>query len=232
MLLLTSLSPKADQVEVVKVLKDGKNALLDLGLNQTSKEMSTIIVAAQPNFWYIALSHVWADGPGNTKEDSLPQCQLRYFYDLLTRFCTEECGQGDQKRPYLWLKTLCCPVDPAEKFFGLAKMPEVYRVASQVLVLDSSLTVIDCRHLQPIDILSRVFSSNWIFRLWTLNEANLALKIWMQFRVGFIELGQVLNDLSVMKEPDSLANLLASTQNSESNPQRLMVASSGYLWKL
>ena len=194
---------KADQVEVVKVLKDGKNALLDLVLNQTSSEISVTIVAAQPNSWYIALSHVWADGLGNTKENSLPQCQLRHIYDLLTRFCTEESAQGDRKRPYLWLDTLCCPVDPEYKLLALAKMPDVYREASQVLVLDSSLTVIDCRHLQPIEILSRVFSSNWIFRLWTLNEANLALKIWMQFRDGIIELGQVLSDLSTMKDPET-----------------------------
>lgn len=194
---------KADQIEVVKVLKDGKNALLDLGLNQTSGEISVTIVAAQPNSWYIALSHVWADGLGNTKENSLPQCQIRHIYDLLTRFCTAGSTRRNQKRPYLWLDTLCCPVDPEDKLLALGKMPEVYREASQVLVLDSSLTVIDCRHLQPIEILSRVFSSNWIFRLWTLNEANLALKIWMQFRDRIIELGQVLNDLSTKMDPET-----------------------------
>jgi hypothetical protein len=48
--------------------------------------------------------------------------------------------------------------------------------------------------------MSRVFSSGWIFRLWTLNEANLASKLWMQFRDGIIELGQVLSDLSAMTE--------------------------------
>ena len=146
---------------------------------------------------------MWADGLGNTKEISLPQCQLRHSYDLLTRFCTEGSAQGNQKRPYLWLDTLCCLVDTEAKLLALAKMPEVYREVSQVFVLDSSLTVIDCRHLQPIEILSRVFSSNWIFRLWTLNEANLALKIWMQFRDGNIELGQGLSGLSTMKVPET-----------------------------
>ena len=194
---------KADQVEVVKVLKNGRNALLDLRLDQTSNEISVTIEAAQPNSWYIALSHVWADGLGNTKENSLPQCQLRHMYHLLTRFCTEESTEAGQKRPYLWLDTLCCPVDPKDKLLALAKMPEVYREASQVLVLDSSLTEIDCRHLQPIEVMSRVFSSGWIFRLWTLNEANLASKLWMQFRDGNIELGQVLSRLSPMTEPET-----------------------------
>jgi hypothetical protein len=194
---------KTNQEEVVKVLKNGKNALLDLRLDPTFDEISVTIVAAQPNSWYVALSHVWADGLGNTKENSLPQCQLRRIYDLLTSFCTEQCIEGVQKRPYLWLDTLCCPVDPEYKLLALAKMPEVYREASQVLVLDSSLTEIDCRHLQPIEVMARVFSSGWIFRLWTLNEANLASKLWMQFRDGIIELGQVLSDLSTMTEPET-----------------------------
>ncbi|MCJ1358843.1 MAG: hypothetical protein MMC33_008843 [Icmadophila ericetorum] len=194
---------EANQVEVVTALKDGKNALLDLKLNQASNRISVTIEAAQPNSWYIALSHVWADGLGNTKENSLPQCQLHHIYDLLTRFCTEESIEGGQKRPYLWLDTLCCPVDPEDKRLALAKLPEVYREASQVLVLDSSLTEIDYRHLQPIEVMSRVFSSGWIFRLWTLNEANLASKLWIQFRDGIIELGQVLNGLSAMTEPET-----------------------------
>jgi hypothetical protein len=115
---------------VVKVLKNGKNALLDLRLNPKFDEISVAIVAAQPNSWYIALSHVWADGLGNTKENSLPQCQLRRIYNLLTSFCTEEFIEGGQKRPYLWLDTLCCPVDPEDKLLALAKLPEVYREAS------------------------------------------------------------------------------------------------------
>ena len=194
---------KTNQEEVIKALKDGKNALLDLTLNPTFDEISVAIVAAQPKSWYIALSHVWADGLGNAKENSLPQCQLRRIYDLLTSFCKEEFIVGDQKRPYLWLDTLCCPVDPEGKLLALAKMPEVYRNASQVLVLDSSLTEIDCRRLQPIEVLSRVFSSGWIFRLWTLNEANLALRLWIQFQDGIIELGQVFSAMSTMTKPET-----------------------------
>jgi hypothetical protein len=194
---------EANQEEVVKVLRNGTNALLDLRLNPTSDEISVAIVAAQPNSWYIALSHVWADGLGNAKANSLPQCQLRRIYNLLTSFCTEEFIEGGQKRPYLWLDTLCCPVDPEHKLLALAKMPEAYREASHELVLDSSLIEIDYRHLQPIEVMSRVFSSGWIFRLWTLNEANLTSKLWIQFRDGIIELGQVISDLSTRTEPET-----------------------------
>ena len=42
-----------------------------------------------------------------------------------------------------------------------------------------------------------------IFRLWTLNEAKLALKLWIQFHDGIIELGQVFSDLSTMTEPET-----------------------------
>ena len=88
-----------DQEEVVKVLKDGKNALLELNLNTTTDEIFVAVRDAQPNSWYIALSHVWADGLGNPKANSLPQCQLRRIYKLLTGFCREESIEEGQKRP-------------------------------------------------------------------------------------------------------------------------------------
>ena len=191
---------EANQEEVVKALKNGKNALLDLSLNPVSSEISVTVVEARPDSWYIALSHVWADGLGNTKGNALPQSQLRRIYQLLTSFCTEELIEGGQARPFLWLDTLCCPVDPQRKLLALAKLPEVYREASQVLVLDSSLTATDHRHLELIEVMARVFTSGWIFRLWTLNEANLASKLWVQFRDGTIELGQVFGNLSPMEK--------------------------------
>ena len=114
---------ESNQEEVFKVLKEGKNALLDLKLNPTLDEVSIAIVAANPYSWYVALSHVWADGLGNPKENSLPQCRLCRIYHLLTSFCTEKFIKGTQKRPYLWLDTLCSPVNPDDKLLTLAKMP-------------------------------------------------------------------------------------------------------------
>ena len=38
---------------------------------------------AQKNLPYIAISHVWADGLGNTKDNSLPRCQIRRLIDFV-----------------------------------------------------------------------------------------------------------------------------------------------------
>lgn len=62
-----------NQEKVVKVLKEGKNALLDLKLNPTLNEVSVAIVAAQPNSWYVVLSHVWADGLGVENQAGMRQ---------------------------------------------------------------------------------------------------------------------------------------------------------------
>ncbi|KIW70239.1 hypothetical protein, variant 2 [Phialophora macrospora] len=195
---------KVNQAKVIKVLKDGRIALLDLQFDRKSKRFFIKVVPARPNSWFVALSHVWADGLGNPKRNSLPQCQLGRIYGLIRRFCKPESSRSsNQKRPYLWLDTLCCPVDPGGKLLALAQMPQVYREASQVLALDSSLVDVDCKLLHPIEVMSRVFSSGWIFRLWTLNEANLASKLWVQFRDGPVELRQVLDGLSVMTEPET-----------------------------
>ena len=68
---------------------------------------------------------------------------------------------------------------------------------------DSTLTEIDCGHLQPIEVMSRVFSSGWVFRLWTLNEANLASELCIKFRDKTIKLGQVLEYLSPLTKPET-----------------------------
>jgi hypothetical protein len=195
---------KANQAKVIKALKDSKIALLDLKFDRKSKRFFINVVPARPNSWFVALSHVWADGLGNPKRNSLPQCQLARIYGLIrSLYKPESSNSSNQKRPYLWLDTLCCPVDPVGKLLALAQMPQVYRDASQVLALDSSLVDVHCKHLHPVEVMSRVFSSGWIFRLWTLNEANLASKLWVQFRDGPIELRQVFDGLSIMTEPET-----------------------------
>lgn len=193
----------SNQEEVIKVLKNGHNALLDLLLDKESNKVFLKIVPGHKHGAYVAISHVWADGLGNPKENSLPQCQLTRLYDLLTQFCTTKSLSQDQKRPYLWIDTLCCPVDTAGKMLALAKMPEVYRQASHVLALDSSLVEISCKDFEPIEVMSRVFSSGWMFRLWTLNEANLASNLWIQFQDGVLELSQISRNMAVMTEPET-----------------------------
>jgi hypothetical protein len=218
-----------NQEDVTKILDGNTIALLDLSLDPNTDMVTVRAVPAKPDSLYIALSHVWADGLGNTGRNALPQCQLRHIhrlltalgtpcsigkaeapfqrwlrhtYQLLTGLCFQRFTDEPQSRLYLWLDTLCCPVDAKYKSIALARIPRVYREATGVLVLDTSLIEMDGTGLDPIERLFRVFTSGWIFRLWTLNEANLSQRLWIQFCDGVIELDRTVSSLSLTEDPE------------------------------
>lgn len=63
---------------------------------------------------YVAISHVWSDGLGNPRCNSLPQCQLVQ----LQGFCNGLYSDMPNCKPVpFWIDTLCVPVghDPAER---------------------------------------------------------------------------------------------------------------------
>jgi hypothetical protein len=192
------------QTELFEVLRAGKVALLDLQLDQVSDMVSVSVVAAEAGSCYVALSHVWADGLGNPHANALPHCQLRHVFRLLKEFETHELSKDNKKMPYLWLDTLCCPTAPKEaQLLALGLMPQTYRKATHVLVLDSSLQGIDCSSLHPIEASARLFTSAWMFRLWTLQEATLATRLWIQFRDGIVELRELFDCFDVMLDSAS-----------------------------
>lgn len=43
---------------------------------------------------YIAISHVWSDGLGNTKKNELPGCQIEFLYDLLVDIIWDVADEG------------------------------------------------------------------------------------------------------------------------------------------
>ncbi|KUL87468.1 hypothetical protein ZTR_04606 [Talaromyces verruculosus] len=135
----------------------------------------------KPN--YVAISHVWADGHGNPNANSIPECQL----DRITHYVENIHWEGRKPIPSnpnlsdgigFWLDTICVPVDKgdpikkAQKKKAIANMRHVYSRAKAVLVLDNWLEQISSTH--PIlDIVSRLYQSNWIKRLWTHQEGFL-----------------------------------------------------------
>ena len=137
---------------------------------------------------YTAISHVWIDGLGNPTSNSLPLCQ---FLNLM--FLGSE-TDFDHERTFLWIDTLCVPIDRKAKKIAIRSMRHVYKRADKVLVLDSSLmnvkwqdAVINAKRSSPtweerrqdmvyvksIETMARLCCSGWMRRLWTLQEAAL-----------------------------------------------------------
>lgn len=141
------------------------------------------VMEYKPGQAYFAISHVWADGIGNTRRNSLPLCQLLALrirlFKLLEIYWT---NSRPPKIISFWIDTLCVPLEPESvRKKAIMNMHEVYCKSLAVLVLDDGLM----QHICPSDtleILVRVQTSDWSRRLWTYQEAALAPRLHFQFR--------------------------------------------------
>ncbi len=129
----------------------------------------------EPPMKYVAISHVWADGRGNAKENSLPRCQLRYIQNAVN-----ELYESRHHPVPFWIDTLCVPLLKPLRKLSIHQMQKIYREADKVLVLDASLecTTIDA---SPEECLTRIQVSPWMQRLWTLQEGIFAKNLYFRF---------------------------------------------------
>ncbi len=155
-------------------LMKGQIPLLRVIKGQSIADLRLEILSSQPDSQYVALSHVWADGLGNPHANALPRCQLLRLQSLL-QSSNMPWDSGDiNQELLLWCDTLCCPVEPSEaKNRALLQMKRTYHDATMVLVLDASLQLHDSSLLTPEEMCTRISSSGWTRRLWTLQEGTL-----------------------------------------------------------
>ena len=156
------------------ILRLGSIPLLRIFKDERLEDIKVEIVKSQPESRYVAISHVWADGLGNPQTNALPRCQLRRLRKLLWNMRHLAGSNQTQGGLLLWCDTLCCPVGPPDaKNRALAQMRRVYEEASQVLVLDISLSLYESQNMSPEEACARIMLSGWMRRLWTLQEGAL-----------------------------------------------------------
>lgn len=150
----------ADQKLMCGILKAGSFPLIRMDAGESGDQPSLKVVQHKPFMRFIALSHVWADGLGNPKSNSLPTCQLLRLTKLLDEAYTtktyktmfDEMGEAFKQvtmeastavidpgtKMYFWCDTICCPTnDTVAHTLSLSIMPETYSKAEKVVVLDS-----------------------------------------------------------------------------------------------
>ena len=175
-----------DMSSLNTVLNTGALPLLRISEAETLDELTVELVASQPDSRYLALSHVWADGLGNAKANALPRCQLRQLRNFTQSLGAKLSSDEPQIELLFWCDTMCCPATPGEsKNRVLTKMKNIYEESTCVLVLDASIRLFDSEAMGPEEICARIFSSGWMRRLWTLQEAALPAgkgRLWFQFR--------------------------------------------------
>lgn len=185
-----------------KILEDG---LIPIIRTRVTSEgtIFDIVPYDSKKISYIAISHVWSHGMGNTKSNTLPRCQLEALHKrtvLVLASFTRHDGPEDEPRfrekslSYFWIDSICVPVRPEDKSLrqdAISKMAQTYEQAHAVLVLDQGLlhtslikdgasTLIKMREL----IMSILFS-DWSRRLWTLQEGVLPDFVWIAFAGGY-----------------------------------------------
>lgn len=136
---------------------------------------------------FVAISHVWSDGLGNPIANAMPACQLREIWGLV-----QNLYPGTTEPVPFWIDTLCVPFAPGNsKKEAIKKMRETYALADKVLVLDAALRKLSVSGRSVLYQAMYIISSNWMSRLWTLQEGTLCQALWVRFADSTLECARI-----------------------------------------
>jgi hypothetical protein len=116
------------------------------------------------------------------------------------------------------MDTFCVPaarqyVDSRRK--AISRISETFSNADKILVVDATLLELSCKDASPVELSIKILASDWMRRLWTLEEAMLARddtrkeKLVFRFRDGTITLQKLLADLQRENCPYARSAMLA-----------------------
>jgi hypothetical protein len=145
---------------------------------------------------FVAISHVWSHGLGNSSENELPSCQVDFLYKSVRKVA------GDDA--ILWIDTLSVPIEQSAKRIAISKLRKVYTDASKVLVIDRDLMQVGSDQIERI---LQLLSSEWQRRLWTLQEGRLARDLFIQFKDGAVPVSELMATAPVTQVGKSNAEI-------------------------
>lgn len=134
---------------------------------------------------YVAISHVWSHGLGNTTSNSLRRCQLSKIQSAVNSLY----GAEDAPMSF-WIDTLCIPIPDELRYartLAIRKMNKIYSNADKVIVLDADIGRASI-HSTWIEQFARISMSRWYRRLWRLAEGALARNLCFKLSDGSQEL--------------------------------------------
>ncbi len=129
----------------------------------------------------------WSDGLGDPSGNTLPRCQLKRLGKLIAALPSSP-DVPQVVDCCFWIDTLCIPKDRALRKHAIVKMRDVYKLAINVLVLNTELMRASCNRPYT-EIFTRITCSSWLRRLWTLQEGLLNFNLLFQFSEGVVAVG-------------------------------------------
>ncbi|KAI0717560.1 hypothetical protein C8T65DRAFT_640971 [Cerioporus squamosus] len=139
--------------------------------------------------FYVAVSHVWADGLGSTSEAGLPACQVARISALAKQLLPESGA--------FWIDSLCIPGIKRLRKRAIKLMANTYRDAAKVLVVDEGIrTECSLSHTWEVNLL-RIATSGWLQRIWTLQEGVLGRTLCFEFKDGPVDVAEEVSKLTL-----------------------------------
>ncbi|KPI44256.1 uncharacterized protein AB675_8790 [Cyphellophora attinorum] len=161
------------------IIRDGQLVLVRLEHGDNADEMRVAVEPHAEGMKFIAISHVWADGRGNPRENSLPTCVLMQIQNLVDRL--PPTGPGGPC-PF-WIDTLCVPREPRSlRDAALKRLRDPYVLAVNTRVVDSYLERQEASGASSTELIARVSACGWTQRLWTFQEGRLPKQVWFFFK--------------------------------------------------
>jgi hypothetical protein len=173
------------------IMKDGKGTPL-LSLNKDSNLI--ILTSATTTSEYVAISHVWADGLGNPRSNTLPLCQLIRIQNQVNSLFPPSESTSTINHPF-WMDTIGVPVGEVfreQRSKAIVDMARIYASASKVLIFNKELEGIESTR-DLVELATRAGRTSWFRRLWTLHEGILSLDSYFQFKGAAISMDTMLD---------------------------------------
>jgi hypothetical protein len=146
-----------DVAKVSQTLRNGGVPAVNIITEGEGTDIKLEIVNIMPNSQpYLAISHVWSDGLGNERANSLPKCQIQKLQGIRAmmpisgghhRDVTVHVDETNRSNSEIqleknhmpiWIDTLCVPLNE-DRHLALETLGRTFQEASSVLVLDTDL---------------------------------------------------------------------------------------------
>ena len=193
--------------QVARILHSSSIPVIQISQAQGDRT-ADIIISVKESFKapYVAISHVWSDGLGNPRNNTLPQCQLSRLQDCVNILYPE----SSHPVPF-WIDTICVPRQMRLRKTAIRFMGQTYKAADKVLVIDAWLTETGLAGNERLDLL-KIKSSNWTQRLWTLQECLLSQQGQLCFLTpeGPIAEGDIFGNDEMFQGIEFMSNLIGS----------------------
>ncbi|KAI8711978.1 Glyco-hydro-63 domain-containing protein [Fusarium sp. LHS14.1] len=176
-----------DQDKLAEVIERGKILLVKYCSSSGKME----ILEFEPATRFAIISHVWADGYGNPNENKIHKCVLEFFNNLFLD--TQNLLNRKDPDPELpfWIDTLTIPVNnPVQRKRAIMTMHHAYTNADFMVIIDSALEKMEVGKSYS-ETAMKIFTSRWIGRLWTLQEAYLSKLIFRFNKNELVDMDQL-----------------------------------------